>query len=249
MNIISNKAKIGNNVSFGDYVTIYDNVEIGDNSVIESYCEIGYPTELAENQPTIIGPNSRVRSHSVLYQGSIFGPQLLTGHGVTVREKTVAGENLQIGTLCDIQGDCIIGNFVRFHSNVHVGKKTQVGNFVWVFPYVVFTNDPTPPSETLIGSLIMDYVSIATMSVVLPGVVIGSHALVGAHSLVSKDVPEGMLVAGVPAQVIGPTSKIKLRDGSGSAAYPWTRHFHRGYPPEIVENWKKNFADINNDGP
>ena len=42
MNIISKKAKIRKNVTFGNFVTVYDNVEIGDNCIIESYCEIGY---------------------------------------------------------------------------------------------------------------------------------------------------------------------------------------------------------------
>ena len=45
-----------------------------------------------------------------------------TGHRVTVREGVKAGSDLQIGTLTDLQGDCTIGNYVRMHSNVHVGK-------------------------------------------------------------------------------------------------------------------------------
>jgi acetyltransferase-like isoleucine patch superfamily enzyme len=238
---------IGPYCTIGPNAVIFYDVEIGENSIIDSYCEIGYPTELAGGLPIVIGPDSKIRSHSVFYQGSTFGSRLVTGHRVTVREKTVAGENLQIGTLCDIQGDCVIGEYVRLHSNVHIGKKTKIGNFVWVFPYVVFTNDPTPPSENLIGSLVMDYASIATMSVVLPGIVIGSHALIGAHSLVSKDVPEGMLAVGVPAEIIGPTSEIKLKDGSGRPAYPWTNHFHRGYPKKIVSEWEKELIASKNE--
>ena len=55
-----------------------------------------------------------IRSHSVFYQGSTFGSRLATGHRVTVREKTQAGENLRLGTLCDLQGTCVIGDYVRF---------------------------------------------------------------------------------------------------------------------------------------
>ena len=54
----------------------------------------------------IIGDNSLIRSKSIFYVGSTFGPKLLTGHRVTVREGVKAGKNLQIGTLTDIQGDC-----------------------------------------------------------------------------------------------------------------------------------------------
>ena len=172
------KLIIGPNCTIGSQAILYYNIEIGANSKIDSHCEIGYPTELAEGQPTKIGPEARIRSHSVFYQGSTFGPELLTGHRVTVRENTIAGKNFQIGTLSDIQGDCVIGDYVRFHSNVHMGKKTTIGNFVRVAPYVVFTNDPTPPSDDLVGAVIKDFASIATMAVILPGVVIDRKSVV-----------------------------------------------------------------------
>src|SRR5581483_1539376 len=118
--------------------------------------------------------------------------RLTTGHRVTVREGAQAGKNLQIGTLCDIQGHCTIGDYVRFHSNVHIGQRAKIGNFVWIFPYVVLTNDPHPPSDVLIGVEVEDFASIATMSVILPGVKVGTHSLVAAHSSVSRDVEPHM---------------------------------------------------------
>jgi acetyltransferase-like isoleucine patch superfamily enzyme len=118
-----------------------------------------------------------------------------------------------------------------------VGKKTTIGNFVWILPYVVLTNDPTPPSNVLMGCTIEDYASIAAASVVLPGVVVGHHSLVAAQACVTKNVPPHMVVAGIPARVVGDTNKIKLRDGSGRAAYPWIHHFTRGYPASVTEGW------------
>ena len=235
---ISAKAKIDENVTIGDYCIIHENVEIKSNSVIDDFCIIGYPTKLSDGNPLIIGKDSLIRSHSVFYEGSVFGDGLTTGHRVTVREKTSAGENLQIGTLCDIQGHCEIGNYVRFHSNVHIGQKSKIGNFVWIFPYVVLTNDPHPPSNGFLeGAEIGDYAVITTMSCVLPGIKIGKHALVGAGSLVTKGVDAGVVVAGTPAKLMGKAEEIKLRDNTGSAAYPWPTHFHRGYPKHIVEKW------------
>jgi acetyltransferase-like isoleucine patch superfamily enzyme len=239
--IVSDKAKLGEGVNVGAFSIIYPNVEIGAGTQIGSHCEIGLPTPLAENAPLVIGENSLIRSHSVFYEGSQFGQKLITGHRVTVREKTRGGKNLQIGTLGDIQGSCLIGDYVRFHSNVHIGQKSKIGNFVWIFPYVVLTNDPHPPSDLLLGATIGDFVAIATMSVILPGVTVGRGALVGAHSSVSRDVAEDSVVAGSPARFICPTSNIKLKDGSDGSAYPWRRHFHRGYPEQEVAAWVKEF--------
>lgn len=132
--IISKKAQIGINVTIGDFVTIHDNVVIGDNCIIESYTELGVPNHLSNGDNLIIGKNSHIRSHSIFYEGSIFGDGLITGHRVTVREKTRAGKGFQIGTLSDIQGHCNIGDYVRTHSNVHIGQHSEIGNFVWIFP-------------------------------------------------------------------------------------------------------------------
>lgn len=233
---VSSKSIIEDGVSIGPYSIIHDNVILRSGTEIQSFCEIGVPTPLANGERLEIGVDSLIRSHSVFYEGSQFGERLTTGHRVTVREKTVAGKNLQIGTLGDIQGHCLIGDFVRFHSNVHIGQKSTIGNFVWIFPYVVLTNDPHPPSNTLMGANICDYAVIATMSVVLPGAEIARGCLIGAHSSIKGKTEEDYVYAGSPAKKICHTSKIELSDGRGSA-YPWTKHFQRGYPEEVVSGW------------
>jgi acetyltransferase-like isoleucine patch superfamily enzyme len=240
--LVSPHASIGLGVTVGPFSIIHDNVQLGDNCVIGSHCEIGVSTPLADGRPLSIGEGANIRSHSVFYEGSDFGPRLMTGHRVTVREGTTAGKNLQIGTLCDIQGTCQIGNYVRFHSNVHIGKFSRIYDFVWIFPYVVLTNDPHPPSDIMAGVTLEEYVAVATMSVILPGVTVHSGALVGAHSSVSRDVPPDSVVAGVPARPICRTDEILRKDGSGKPAYPWRRQFHRGYPDDVVQAWVEQFA-------
>lgn len=240
--IIDNSAKIGKNVNIGPYSIVHKNVVIGDNTEIGAYCEIGLPTNLANERPLIIGKGAVIRSHSVLYEGSTFGENLVTGHRVTIRELTTAGDGFQIGTLGDIQGHCHIGDYVKCHSNVHIGQHSTIGNYVWIFPYVVLTNDPHPPSEVMVGVTIEDFAVIATMSIILPGVTVKKGALVGAHSSVNKDVNPDAVVAGSPAKFICGTEKIKLKDGSGEHAYPWRRHFHRGYPAKAVAEWIKEFS-------
>lgn len=218
---------------------IHPGVTIGSGSKIGAFCEIGVATPLATSNRLSIGRDSLIRSHSIFYTGSVFGDGLTTGHRVTVRENLVAGAGLQIGTLCDLQGHSTIGDHVRLHSNVHIGQLATIGSFVFIFPYVVLTNDPTPPSSELVGVTLDDYSIVATMSVLLPGAHVGCGALVGAMSLVKGDVPPDSIYVGNPGKVVGSTSRIKLRDGQ--PAYPWRRHFHRGYPEAVVARWKAEF--------
>ncbi|HEY1991417.1 MAG TPA: N-acetyltransferase [Gammaproteobacteria bacterium] len=240
--IIEAGAELGADVSIGPFCIVHAGVRLGDRSRVEAYCELGLPTPLAADGKLSIGADSLIRSHSVFYAGSSFGAHLRTGHRVTVRELTRAGSDLQIGTLSDIQGHCEIGDHVRTHSNVHIGHKSRVGDYAWIFPYVVLTNDPHPPSEHLVGCTLDEFAVIATMSVVLPGVRVGRGAFVGAMTMVKEDVPPDTICVGVPGKNVGPTSKIKHR-GTGAPAYPWRRHFHRGYPAEAVALWKAEFDD------
>lgn len=234
---VSQKARLGRGVEIGPFSIIHGNVILGDRVKVGAYCELGIPTSLGDGSPLVIGDDALIRSHSVFYESSSFGTGLVTGHHVTVRENTIAGTAFQIGTLCEIQGDCFIGDHVRFQSNVFVGKKTFIGNFVWVLPYVVLTNDPTPPSNHLIGCRIEDFATVAAAAVVLPGIKVGHHALVAAQACVTKDVPPHMVAAGAPASVVKETKEVMLRDGTGRPAYPWTRHFTRGYPEDVVAEW------------
>jgi UDP-3-O-[3-hydroxymyristoyl] glucosamine N-acyltransferase len=124
--IVNPLAKIADNAEIGPFSIIHANVELASGCRIGAYCELGIESPLSNGTPLIIEKDSVIRSHSVFYESSRFGEKLITGHRVTVRENTTAGENLQIGTLSDVQGDCVIGDYVRFHSNVHIGNSPML---------------------------------------------------------------------------------------------------------------------------
>lgn len=243
---ISETATIGKNVKIGDNSSIYDNVVIGDDTVIANNCTIGephgnyYTSDSYQNPKTNIGKNSLIRSHSIIYSGSTFGNEFSTGHRVTIRENTTFGEKCRVGTLSDIQGYCSFGNYCWLHSNVHIGQGSKVGNYVFIYPYVIFTNDPTPPSNICKGPRVDDFSQIAVSSVLLPGVKIGKHALVGAGSIVGKHVDDYMLVVGNPAKPVKDVREIKSRE-TNESHYPWPKRFSRGMPWEEIgfESWNK----------
>lgn len=119
-------------------------------------------------------------------------------------------------------------------------KKTIIKNYVWVLPNVTFTNDPTPPSNDIIGCTINDFAVICAGATILPGLNIGRGAVVGAMSCVTKDVRDNYCVAGNPAIEIKPTKEIKRRVANNKPAYPWIKHFTRGYSKELIDKWSKS---------
>jgi acetyltransferase-like isoleucine patch superfamily enzyme len=231
---LSPKSKVGCDVRIGDNTTIYDYVEIGDHSVICNDCVIGEPLNsyYSEpgyvNPPTVIGPNSLVRSHAIIYAGCNIGSWFSTGHRVTIREGTTIGAHCSIGTLSDIQGKVKMGDYCRLHSNVHLAQTCSIGNFVFLYPYAVMTNDPYPPSEDIKGGHVGDYTQVGVHAVILPGIRVGENCLIGANSVVSRKVPDYSLAMGDPVRVVMDIRKY-VAMGKGTP-YPWMYRFDRGMP-------------------
>ncbi len=245
--LISPKARIGRSVSIGAHVRIHDNVEIGDDTSIGDFCVIGHPAGGAyAGKPLQIGAGSVIRSHSILYEGSTFGPDLRVGHSSLIREGVRAGVNLQIGSFNDLEGDTVIGNWVRFHSNVHVGRGAVIGDLVWIFPYVVLTNDPIPPSGLKEGVTLGAGSAVCTSAVVLPGTVVGRGAFIAAMTRARGDIPGGALVVGGEGQIVGTIRKLKHK--ASGKQHPWMTHFADYYPaqaqPVIAELHRAVETDI-----
>lgn len=258
----NNKPFIGENVVIKEGVIIGDNVVIEDNVYLDYGCIIrdnvhikkgsfiGARSILGEYlgdfykdftnkvHPLEIGENSIIRTENVIYGDTVIGNKFQTGHKVTIREKSKIGDNVRIGSLSDIQGFCEIGNNVSIHSNVHIGQKSIIKDYVWIFPYVVLTNDPTPPSDNIFGVTVEKFAIITTGSVILPGVHIEEDSLIGAGSTVTKDVKKEEIVVGSPAKSIGSVRKI-INKSTGESVYPWRYTFKRGMPWEDTdyETW------------
>jgi len=239
--------KFGRNVNIGHGAIIYPNVEIRDNTIIGPYCIIGEPRgsfysensaciEQHDFKKTIIGSNSVIRSNSIVYEDVEIGEGFQSGHRVTIRENSSIGVNCSIGTQTDIQDNVILKNYIRVHSNVFMGQYTIIEDYAWIYPYVALTNDRHPPVYHPKGVTIKEFAVIATSSVIMPGIVVGKNALVGAHSVVTKNVEDEMLVVGNPARV--KCSVRDIKDENGNKIYPWKEHLkeYRGYPWQTKEN-------------
>lgn len=267
--MFDNTVKVGNNVTIkegvriGKNVTIEDDVYIdydciirdnvhikkgsfiGARSILGEYLMDFYKDKENKVHPLVIGENSLIRTENVIYGDTAIGDNFQSGHKVTIRENNKIGNNVRIGTLSDIQHHCYIGNYISIHSNVFIGEESKINDYVWIFPHVVLTNDPTPPSNELLGVTIDSFAVIAAKSILLPGVHIHEDVLVGAGTIVTKDVPSETVVVGNPAKEICSVRKIKNKI-TGEYVYPWRYTFKRGMPwqDSDYETWIRNI-DIN----
>lgn len=193
---------------------IYKGVDLGEGSVIEDYSIVGTPPRGKKDGelPTIIGAGAVIRSHSVIYAGNTIGKNFQTGNKVNIRESNRIGDNVSIGTLSVVEHHVEIADNVRIHTQVFIPEFSVLEEGCWIGPNVVFTNAKYPLSpgvkDQLAGPVIKRGAKVGANSTLLPGVVIGENALVGAGSVVVDDVPPGAVVVGNPARVIRQISDL-----------------------------------------
>ncbi|MDB4949653.1 MAG: N-acetyltransferase [Gemmatimonadetes bacterium] len=186
---------------------VHPNVSLGEDVTIEDFCIVGVPFQGWAGEATFIGSGAVIRSHTVIYAGNRIGRGFQTGHKVNVRELNVIGDDVSIGTHSIVEHHVTIGNRVRIHSQAFVPEFSVLEDEAWLGPNVVLTNAryPREPGvkDRLEGPVVRRNAKVGANATLLPGVVVGADALVGAGSVVTRDVPERAIVAGNPARPIG----------------------------------------------
>jgi acetyltransferase-like isoleucine patch superfamily enzyme len=186
---------------------------IGPRSRIGPCVELGCQTSRRiAPAPTRIGPGAVLRSHTVIYRNTRIGEALETGHHVVIREENVIGNRVWIWSHSTVDYGCRIGDRVRIHNHVYIAQQTVIEDDVFLGPGVVFANDRFPVSDRLEGPVIGRGAAVGANATILPGVRVGERALIGAGSVVTKDVPDGMLAYGNPARVHGQRPEVQTRD-------------------------------------
>lgn len=188
--------------------TIYPNVVFGKDCVVEDYAIVGTPPSGQEPGalPTVIGDRAVIRSHTVIYAGNRIGRNFQTGNKANIREGNQIGDDVSIGTLTVVEHSLCIGDRVRIHSQAFIPEFSVLEDDCWIGPNVVLTNAKYPKSPNVKNSLQGPRVEhgaiLGANSTVLPGVIIGARALVGAGSVVTANVESETVVAGNPARFI-----------------------------------------------
>ena len=156
-----------------------------------------------------IGPHAIIRSFSVIYAGSRIGAHLETGHGAVIREENRIGDDFSIWNNSTVDYGCVIGSRVRVHTGVYIAQFTVIEDDVFLAPGVMIANDRHPICrDCMRGPTIKRGARVGINATLLPEVVVGEAALVGAGAVVTRDVPARAVVVGNPARVVGTVDQL-----------------------------------------
>ncbi len=227
--VIGENVKIGNNCEVGNRVIIHDDAIIGDDVRIDDGAIIGkLPMKAANSAVTkeqelpacSIGSNCIIGTNVVIYRGCTIGQKVLVADLSTIRENVSVGDFTIVGRGVAIENFCTIGRYVKLETNVYITAYSTIEDRVFVAPCVATSNDNligrTPERfDKFRGIIARKGARIGVNATILPGVTIEEDALVAAGALVTRDVPAGKIVAGVPAKVFRDVPDDQLLKNQG----------------------------------
>ena len=151
---------------------------------------------MIKNNKKMIHPTAEVQTKNI-------GKGTVIWQYCVILENAVIGKNCNINFNVFIENDVIIGDNVTIKSGVQIWDGLRIGNNVFISPNVTFTNDLTPRSkifpEKFLITVIQEGATIGANSTILGGITIGKFAMIGAGSVVTKNIPDYTLWYGNPA--------------------------------------------------
>jgi acetyltransferase-like isoleucine patch superfamily enzyme len=129
-----------------------------------------------------------------------FGKDVVIWNYVVIGDNTEIGDGTRIGSFCDIGRNVVIGKNCVIQAHVTISNECKLGDNVFIGPNSSLLNDKFPHSRFLTPSIIEDNVVIGGCVTVLPNVIIRKNSVVAAGSIVTKTVPSGIVVKGMPAK-------------------------------------------------
>ncbi len=175
--------------------------EIGENAQIDAGVVLGYRYR-SDSSPLRIGDHAIIRSGTIIYANTTIGHRFQCGHQVLIRAEVTIGDRCVIHHRCTLEGRLRIGRGVKIMAHVYIPSTTEIGDMVFIGPGATFLNDKYPMrrATSVQGPRIEAHVCIGGGVTICPEVTVGRNSVIGAGSVVNKDVPPDTLAYGVPAR-------------------------------------------------
>lgn len=160
----------------------------------------------SEQPPTVVGAGCMIGAHAVLYAGVTLARGVLVGDLASIREGVSVGAGSIVGRGTHVENDAVVGARVKIQTGCYITGHMVIEDDVFVGPHASTTNDKEMDRAKgldFVGPTIRRGARIGSNCTLLPGVTVGVDALVGAGAVVTKDVPDFAVVAGVPARARG----------------------------------------------
>lgn len=178
-----------------------DAATIGDGTIVEAGARVGVSYRDGCG-PASVGANGIIRAGTLIYGDVRIGDHFQSGHYAVVRAKVRMGDYCTLLHHSVVEGIVRMGEGVRIMANTYVPSRTWIGDHVFIGPGVTILNDRFPgrhaAPRTPRGPTIEDDVMVGGGVTILPGVRIGRGSFIAAGAVVTKDVPAGSFVKGVP---------------------------------------------------
>ncbi len=154
--------------------------------------------------PTEIGEGSIICTYAVIYAGTKIGKKVFVADGASIRENVVIGDNVMVGRNVTIENNSTIGDGTKIQTGAHITGECIIGKNCFIGGEVSTTNDffMGAKEAKMKGPILEDGVLIGSNATLLPGVRIGENSVVGAGSVLTKDVPPNEVWVGNPAKFL-----------------------------------------------
>jgi len=164
--------------------------------------------EIYEIRPSIYRPLDLPRrgAGSHVAPTAIVGPNVQIGvrtyvwHFANLIRDITIGEDCMIGAYVQVDPQVTIGDRCRIQPHSIISTNTVLRNNVFIGAQTVITNAPYPPSKKLAQTILEEDVVLGSQVCLLPGITIGAGSVVGSKSLVTRSIPSGIVVMGIPAR-------------------------------------------------
>jgi len=213
--IVRAGASLGKGVRIHPNVVIESGVRLEDDVEVFPGAYIGKEPKgagataraIAFDRRVVVGKGTSVGPHAVIFYDVEIGAGTLIGDGASIREQCRVGSRCIISRYVTVNYNTRIGNGTRIMDLTHITGNCVIGDDVFISVLVSTANDNEMVTRRyeegkVVGPRIGSRVSIGEGACILPGVTIGDGALVGAGSVVTKDVEPMALVIGVPAKFV-----------------------------------------------